>query len=184
MHRIGNRLQIADEAKHVRALHDDAGGFVIDQLDEILFAARQHRRARDFAGEIGDGFHRFRIMRVQAAGENGLAPLRHPLRHQHGFGGGSGAVVQRRVCHFHSGEQRDLRLEFEQVLQCALRQLGLIRGVGGQELAALDQVIDRGRNVVAIGAAAEKERHRAGDGVFSRHRGEAALDLEFAHRTR
>ncbi len=38
--------------------------------------------------------------------------------------------------------------------------------------------------MVTIGAAAEEKRHRAGDGVFRRHRGETALDLELAHRTR
>jgi hypothetical protein len=39
-------------------------------------------------------------------------------------------------------QPRDLRLELEQHLQRALRDFRLIGRVGGQELAALDQVID------------------------------------------
>ncbi len=48
-------------------------------------------------------------------------------------------------------EARHLRLELEQHLQRALRDLRLVGRVGGQELAALDQVIDGRRHVVAIG---------------------------------
>ena len=51
---------------------------------------------------------------------------------------------------------RHLRLELEQHLQRALRDFRLIGRVGGEELAALDQVIDRGRHVVPIGPAPRK----------------------------
>src|SRR5437016_10097869 len=45
-------------------------------------------------------------------------------------------------------------------------------------------MVDRRRDVMAIDAAAEKERHRAGAEVFRRHRAEAPLDLELPHRQR
>ena len=45
-------------------------------------------------------------------------------------------------------------------------------------------MVDRGRDVMAIGAAAEKERHRAGGDVLRRHAAERALDLQLALRQR
>ena len=90
------------------------------------------------------------------------------------------AVVHGGVGDLHAGQVRDLRLELEQVLQRALRDLRLIGRVGGQELGALDQVIDARRDVVAVGAGADEERHRAGGDVPRRHRAEDALDLDLA----
>ena len=60
----------------------------------------------------------------------------------------------------------DLGLELEQVLQRALRDLGLVRRVGGQELAALDHVVDGRGHVMAIGAGADEERRRADGETF------------------
>ncbi len=79
------------------------------------------------------------------------------------------AVVHGGVGDLHAGEVRDLGLELEQVLQRALRNLRLVGRVGGQELRALDQVIDGRRDVMAIGAGADEERHRAGGDVLRRH---------------
>ena len=59
-----------------------------------------------------------------------------------------------------AGEVGDLGLELEQVLQRALGDLRLIGRVGGQELGALDEVIDARRHMVAVGAGADEERHR------------------------
>jgi hypothetical protein len=56
----------------------------------------------------------------------------------------------------------DHGLELEDGLQRALRDLGLVGRVAGEELAALDQRIDDDRAVVAIGARAEE----AGVAVF------------------
>ena len=111
------------------------------------------------------------VVRMQAAGEHRLAAPGDAVRHQHGLGAGGRAVVHRGVRHLHAGEQRHLGLELEQVLQRALGDLRLIGRVGGEELAALDQVIDGRRHVVAVGAGADEERHRAGrDDVLRRHR--------------
>jgi hypothetical protein len=73
-----------------------------------------------------------------------------------------------------------LRLELEQHLQRALGDLGLVRRVRGQELAALDQVIDACRNVVAVGTRAEEERRTARSEVPRREAGHVPLDGEFA----
>src|SRR5262249_7263731 len=75
---------------------------------------------------------------------------------------------------------RDLGLELEQHLQRALRDLRLVGRVRGQELTALDQVIDRRRHVMAIDAGADEARNRARDDVLGGHGGERALDLELA----
>ena len=53
----------------------------------------------------------------------------------------------------------DEGLELEDGLQRALGQLGLVGRVGGVELAAEQELVDRRRDVVRVGAGAE-ERHR------------------------
>ena len=57
---------------------------------------------------------------------------------------------------FHAGEFADHGLELEHGLQGALRDLGLIGRVAGEEFAALDEGIDDDRAIVPIGARAEK----------------------------
>ncbi len=77
---------------------------------------------------------------------------------------------------------RDLGLEFEEILQRALRDLGLVRRVGGEEFRALDQVIDARRHMVPIGAGADEERHRSGRHIARRHPPERPFDGKFARR--
>ena len=93
---------------------------------------------------------------------------------------GGRAVVHRGVGDLAAVEPRDLGLELEQGLERALGDLGLVGRVAGQELAALDEMIDAGRNMVAIGAAAEEEGHVAGGDIAPRQRAELALDAELA----
>ena len=66
------------------------------------------------------------------------------------------------------------------ILQRALRDLGLVGRVAGQELRALDQVIDGRRHMVLVGAGADEERHRRGRRRSGGHASEDALDLELA----
>ena len=108
------------------------------------------------------------ILRMQAAGEHRLPPPGQAVGHQHGLGGRGRAVIHGGVGDLHAGQVRDLGLELEQVLQRALRNLGLVGRVGGEELGALDQVIDARRHVMAIGAGADEERHGAGGDVARR----------------
>ena len=72
------------------------------------------------------------------------------------------------------------RLELEQDLQRALRDFRLVGRVGGQELAALDEVIDARRDVMLVGAAAEEEGHLARDHILRAKRGQVALDRHLA----
>jgi hypothetical protein len=74
-----------------------------------------------------------------------LPRLRDPPRHHDRLPAGGRAVVHRGVGDFAAVKPRHLGLEFEQGLQRPLRDLRLIGRVAGQELAALDQMVDAGR---------------------------------------
>ena len=173
--------QVADLAEEAGVLDDDAGGLVVDQRQQIFLALRIGR-SRDHleAVEAGVGQGHVAVMRMQAAGQHGLAAPGHPVCHHHGFGAGRGPVVKRGVRHVHAGDQRHLGLELEQVLQRALGDFRLIRRVRGQELAALDQVIDRGRDMMAIGPGPQEARHAAGGNVLRGHRRDRPLDFHLA----
>ena len=181
---FGDRAQIADQAEHIRALHHDAGGLVIDQRDNVFGAARRDRRARDVAGQIGHGFHGLGIMRMQAAATGPPCRAGDALGHQHRFGGGGRAVIHRGVGHLHAGEQRHLGLEFEQILQRALRDFRLIGRVGGEKFRTLDQMIHRRRHMMPVGARAAEERRRPGRHILRRQLDKRALDFQLALRVR
>ena len=172
---LGDRREVDELAVEGRRLHDDAGGLVVDRGEDVFRAARVGRRARRSRPPAmrGQRLHRLAVVRVQAAGEHRLPPPRHAVRHQHRLGGGGRAVVHGGVGDLHAGEVRDLRLELEEILQRALRDLRLVGRVGGQELRALDDVVDRRRHMMAVGAGADEERPVAGRMVL---RGEAAQD--------
>jgi hypothetical protein len=93
---------------------------------------------------------------------------------------GSRAVVHRGVGDIAAIEPRHLRLELEQGLQRALGDFRLVRRVAGQELAALDQVIDAGGDVMPVGAAAEEERHLPRHHVAAGERPQLPFHREFA----
>ncbi len=126
-------------------------------------------RQRGLQLVAGERRHRLRdrdIMRDAGPTERiALLAPRDPPRHADRLPAGGRAVIHRSVGDLAAVEPRDLGLELEQDLQRALRDLRLIGRVAGQELAALDQMIDARRDMVAIGAAAEEERHLAGDQV-------------------
>ena len=169
---LRQRRQIVDPAEDVGILHHDAAGVVVDPRDQVgeigLGRQRRHRGLDHVAGIFRHRPRDRHVMRVDAGREQRLRPPRHPPRHADRFPARGRAVVHAGVRDVGPEQARDLRLELEQHLQRALRDLGLVRRVGGQELAALDQVIDRRRDVVAIRAAAEEERHVARDRRFCR----------------
>jgi hypothetical protein len=59
-----------------------------------------------------------------------------------------------------------------------LRDFGLIGGVAGQELAALDQMIDAGGDMMLVGAAAEEEGRFACREIHAGQRGHMPLDRD------
>ncbi len=152
--------EIVQVAEEVRRLHHDARHGLVDRRRNILDARRRRRKRHDLvARHPGNGLDGLAIVRMQVAGENGLVATRLPVRHQHGLRRRRRAVVHGGVGDLHAGQHRDLRLELVEILQRALRDFRLIGRVGGQELRALDQVIDSGRHVVLVGARANEERN-------------------------
>jgi hypothetical protein len=65
-----------------------------------------------------------------------------------------------------------------------LRDLGLVGRIGGVELAAVDHLVDDGRDIVVIRARAEEAREVPGVGVGLRNRRELGHGLHFGERLR
>ena len=76
----------------------------------------------------------------------------HGEEHVHGFGSGGGFIEQRGIGDFHAGEVHHHGLVVEQSLQSALRNLGLVRCVGGVPTRIFEDVSkdDRRRNRIVI----------------------------------
>ena len=181
----GDRLEVTQIAEDVGVLDDDAGGLVIDLGEDVLACGDVRRQGHDLiAGHGGEGAHDLGVVRMQAARQQGLFALRHAVGHQHGLAGAGRAVIHRGVGDLHAGQRRDLRLELEEVLQRALRDLGLVGRVAGQEFRALDQMVHRGGDMVLVGAGPDEERHGRGRNVAGRHPRQDALDLELPLGTR
>lgn len=183
----GKLREVGDMAEEVGVLHDDAARLVVDggeQRGDVVargaFGERRHGADHFVVGEMRECLRDRDVVRMEARRQQRLRAAGDAARHEDRLHASGRAVIHRGVRHIHAGEARDLRLELEQVLQRALRDLGLIGRVAGQELAALDQVIDAGRHMVLVGAAAEEERHVRGGEVLPRHGGERALDLHLA----
>ena len=178
---LSDFCHIGDHAEHVGGLDDDAGGLGINRGDHSGFGVDGGGLADNVhALGVGDGLGGGGIVRVQAAGQDGLLAARYALGHHHGLGAGGGAVVHRRIGHIEAGEGGHLGLELEQHLQCTLGDFRLIRRVAGQEFRALDDVIHGRGHMVAIGPSAAKERPRAGRAAHRRKRGQFTLDLQLA----
>ena len=125
----------------------DASGFLVKIDFDYLGVAVLRISSGDFA-----------IFRMDALCDDDLVAARHALCHQICLGHRGRAVVHRGVRDLHSGKLADQRLEFENVLQCALRDLGLIRRVRCKKFGPLDQMIDDRRRIMRINAGAEKRR--------------------------
>ena len=92
------------------------------------------------------GLERRPGVRVQAARDDEApAPLARPERQVGGRGDRRRALVERRVGDRQAGELGDRGLELEHHLQPALRDLGLIGRVRGEELRARDDRLDQRR---------------------------------------
>jgi hypothetical protein len=71
-----------------------------------------------------------------------------------------------------------LRLELEQHLQRALRDLRLVRRISGQELTALDQVIHAGGHMMPVCTAAKEERNLTRNRVLAGELGHVPFDRQ------
>ena len=174
---------VGDRAEHVGGLDDDAGGVGVDGGDHRglgVDGGRPGARSRCRRRGRGSGWPR---RSADAGRRRGSPSSRRVTRvgHHHRLGAGGRAVVHRGVGHLQAGQGRDLGLELEQHLQRALGDLRLVGRVAGQEFRALDEVVDAGRHVVAIGAGAAEERARAPPARFrAGQRRQRPLDLQLA----
>ena len=75
------------------------------------------------------------VLGMDRARHDHLGPPGDPLGHQDGLGHGGRALVHGGVAHLHAGELADEGLVLEERLQGPLGDLGLVRRVGGEELA-------------------------------------------------
>src|SRR6516225_9931327 len=163
--------------KKIRVLHDDAGSVTTNELGKILAAAGSRiPRAELEADEASIALAHLAVMRMEPARQHRLSPPGQTIGHHHRLGAGRRTVIERRVGNLHACQHRNLGLEFEQILQGSLRQLWLVRGVGGQKLTALDQMVNRGRDVVPISTAADEERDRTSRDVACGDARYGALD--------
>ena len=86
-------------------------------------------------------------------------------------------VVAGRVRHVHAGQLADHRLVLEDRLEDALAHLRLVGRVRGQELAAPEDVVDDGWDVVVVDAGADERELLAGVDVPRRELLQALDDL-------
>ena len=155
-------------AEDIRGLHDDAGRLLSIAPSTSSAPCGDGGSATTSSPDMPrHGLDRVDIVRMQTPARTAFFRLVMRRAISIASAAGGRAVVHRGVGDLHAGQQRDLGLEFEQGLQRALRDFRLVGRVGGQEFAALDQVVDAGRDVMPVGAAAEEERHRAGRDVLA-----------------
>ena len=164
--------EVGEIAEQVGILDHDAGGVGVNAGCQVLAAWRLRWGAVEReALKTGQRRRGVAVMRVQVAGDHRLRAARDPVGHHDRLGGGGGAVIHRGVGHFHAGQQADLGLELEQVLQGALGDFGLVGGVRGEKLAALDQIVHGCGDMMPIGAGAAEKGPGAGRAVLRRQSG-------------
>jgi hypothetical protein len=177
--RLGGGFHVAQVAVEVGGLDDDRGGLCIDPVEDIALAIGRSRQADEIVAVAEVAANHVAVVRVEAAGEQDAVAPGQATRHQHSFSRRRGAVIHRGVGDLHAEKMGDLGLELEQHLQGALRHLRLVGRVGCKPLGPLDQVIDRGGHVVAIGTGTDEEWAIGAGAIFLRERPHMRLDDEF-----
>ena len=119
-------------------------------------------------------------MRMKPRGEDRPAPLGDPPRHDDRLPTGGRAVIHGGIGDIRPEQARDLGLELKQHLQRALRDFRLIRRVGGQELAALDDRVNAGWDMMTIGPCPQEERRICSRQILLRQRAHMLLDRHLA----
>mmetsp|Transcript_17838 Transcript_17838/g.43649 ORF Transcript_17838/g.43649 Transcript_17838/m.43649 type:complete len:447 (+) Transcript_17838:1870-3210(+) len=164
------RVRVLDEYAGDVALGEvHRGGVAVLDVDVEVLGARLH-------DVDGVGVH------VGPDQELGLALLRHVDGHGHRLGRGGRLVEEGGVREPCAGQVSDHRLEVEQHLKTALRDFGLVRGVGGVPRRVLEEVPqdDRGGDCVVVASADE----RLVDLVLVHHFLEHGEGVGFAHPLR
>src|SRR5438876_320757 len=101
---------------------------------------------------------RLAVVRVDAPTDEQASAPRRAEGHEARFGGRARPVVMGRGDDPEPGKGGHERLVLVDRLERPLTDLGLVRRVRGSELAAADELVDRGRDVMAVYARPEEGR--------------------------
>ena len=149
-----------NDAKEIRRLHEDGGDVVFQaglQSCDIDGAVGLHADFfHDQAGILRVGLQHRAIFRMHRTRDEDAAAAGESFGHQHRFGGGSGAVVHGGVGDFLAGQLAHQGLKFEDGLQRALGDFGLIGRVGSQKFAALNNGVGDYRAQMVVDAGTQK----------------------------
>ncbi len=104
------------------------------------------------------------------------------MGHDDGLGGGGGAVIVGSVADLHARQLADHGLVLKDGLQGPLADLGLVGGVGGEELAAADHVADHAGHKAVVGARAHETGRVVQIGVGLGHGAQLGHQLDLGQR--
>ena len=126
----------------------------------------------------GEGTNHLSPGRVHAGREPDGLSTRRGDRQVDRFDHRGRTVIERRIGDRETREPGDHRLELEDRLEHPLRDLRLIGGVGGDELAASSKRPDHWRNLVVVGPHPCETHHpRSSGAVGGRHRADLCRDV-------
>ncbi len=159
--RVGPGPDVLDDPERVRLGDHHGSDVVVDRDDGGAAGLRvggQH--IDDPAHRMAVGAHHRPAGRVQRGGDEHAVAARGRAGHRHRLGHRGAAVVEAGVGDRQTGQLRHQRLVLEQRLEHPLADLGLVRRVGREQLAARDHRADHRGHVVVVGAAAGEARRR------------------------
>ena len=183
--RVGDeRAQIVDAAVGIRRLHQRAEHAIAERrlveqqvgdhrdLDAERLGARPQDVQRLREHRIADQELRRRNTLLDSARLDAM-------QHRHRFTGGGRLVEQRCVGHFHRRQIAHHRLEVEERFEAALRDLGLVRGVGRVPAGILEHVAqdDARRDAAGVAETDERAEHLIAGGGRAQVAEEALLAL-------
>ena len=152
---VGEACEVFDDAVAVGLRQYHAGDVPLGEL--FLHVVKRGYApifgylADDYSVVAGVGVENGAHGRKQSrADQNAVAAAGGGDTHHHGLGGGRSGVVHRGVADVEACQRRHHRLIFEDILQGALRDFGLIGGIGRGEFAARGQGGHDGRRIVVI----------------------------------
>ena len=169
-------LQVFHRAQEVRLL-DHHGAHALIELRQLRQAIRQRHLDHLDAVSVGQGLERLARMGVDPARHDEPLPAVGQLGHVASGSHRARAFVHGGVCDWEACQLTDRRLVLEHRLQSTLRDLGLVRGVGSEELGALDDRVDQRRHIVVVHARAEERQLVLGRGVPRRQSAELVVHL-------
>ncbi len=153
-------MRLANQRTHV--VNQAGGRCILREHAEVFIALHQLRDEPNLdvdTERLGARLHHLDRLRMTVFGDQNYAALalRAALCERHRFAGGGRLVEQRRIGDLHAGQIRHHRLKIEQCFEAALRNLGLIRRVGGVPGRVLENVAqDHFRRMRAVVALPDK----------------------------